>query len=162
MSSQLLFLPHREHSNASHIPKCIPSQEEIRKSQSLFSWRAVLPIDTLDQWKTESGGDSVLLRVLERLSSPIISSHIFCSDQPGCFKSESAVTSLKQRRQKEWMFSRVCPSSIEAHGQQGRYTLDICVHWGLYIHFKPLSFILHNFSLRGEMDVRGENLMCGC
>lgn len=153
MSSQLLFLPHREHSNASYIPKSVPSQEEIRKSQSLFSWRSVLPIDTPDQWKTESGGDSVLLRILERLSSSTISSHMFCSDQSGCFKSESAATSLKQRGQKEWMFSRGCHSSIEAHGQQGRYTLDVCVHWGLYIHFKPISFILPNFSLGGEIDV---------
>lgn len=54
------------HSDAFHIPKSIPGQQEIIKIQSLFSWRAVLPVDTLNQWKPESSGDSVLLRVLER------------------------------------------------------------------------------------------------
>lgn len=99
-------------------------------SQSLFSWR-VLPIDTLDQWKTESGGDNVLLRVLERLSSP--PSAPTCSVQINqAALKVSQLPQEEQRRQMEWMLSGVCPSSIEAHGQQGRYMLDVCMHWGLY------------------------------
>lgn len=120
LSSQLQFLLQREHSDASHIPNSIPSQWEISKSQSLFSWRTVLPADTPDQRKTERGGDSVLLRVLQRLSSPTTSSHTFSSDQPGCSESQSAATSLKQRRKKEWMLSEARSSSIKAHGQLGR------------------------------------------
>lgn len=132
------------HSDAFHIPKSIPGQQEIIKIQSLFSWKAVLPIDTLSQCKSESGGDSVLLRVLERLSSPTMSSHTFNSHQPDSFKS---VSCHKQRRHKEWMLSEVCPSSIKHMDSKADiHQISVCI--GVCIcHFKPKSFILHNFSL---------------